>query len=76
MTPAVWILLAVNAAGWIFAAGGAWYMLKQLRRDLNGVGAKVNRQESKFMVFAILLLAGADDKDRELLADRLLDKLR
>lgn len=75
MTPAAYVAIGVNALSLAFAAGGAWWAFKQVRRDLNGLGAKVNKQDAKFVTLAILLLAGAADKDKELLADRLLDKL-
>lgn len=79
MTPQLWLLVAVNAAGWIFAAGGAWFLLQQVRRDVNGLGAKVNRlereAERKFTVLALLLVAAAAEEDKGRLVDRLLDKL-
>lgn len=80
MTPAAWIAIAINALLWAFAAGGAWFLVRQMRKDVNGLGAKVNRESAetqrKFTAIAILMLATADDRDKELLADRLLDKLR
>lgn len=79
MTPAAWIAVALNVLLWAFAAGGAWAVVKQMRKDLNGLGAKSNRIEQdsnrKFTALAILLMAAAPDEDRELLADRLLDRL-
>lgn len=84
MTPALWLVIA----GWVFAAGGAWFALKQVRRDVNGLGTKVHRlaaeiadarrqsereADRRYMTLAIILLASAEERDRELLADRLLD---
>lgn len=75
MTPAVYVAIGVNVLSLAFAAGGAWYAFKQVRRDLNGLGAKVNRQDAKFTTLAILLLADATDEKKDRLADRILDKL-
>lgn len=79
MTAAAWIAVAINALMWAFAAGGAWGLLRQIRKDLNGLGAKTNKLEAetnrRFTAIAVLMLAAAGDQDKELLADRLLDKL-
>jgi hypothetical protein len=37
--------IVLAAVGAVFAAGGAWSMMKQLRRDVNGIGRKTHRIE-------------------------------
>lgn len=79
MTPAIYVAIAINVLGWAFAAGMGWAFLRQVRKDLNGMGAKTNRLEGetnrRFMALALLMLAAAGDEEKELLADRLLDKV-
>jgi hypothetical protein len=54
--------------GVIFGAGGAWFLVKQMRRDLNGIGAKARLIEDKAadryiaISFAILLSAPEDKR--------------
>lgn len=43
-----------------FACGGAWFTLKETRRHVNGVGAKVRRLEQATMLLAL------DKKDEAL----------
>ena len=49
--------LAIFVITLIFAAGGAWFLLKQTRRHVNGVGAKVNR-----LVMALMLIVPEEQK--------------
>jgi hypothetical protein len=46
----------------IFAAGVAWAGLKQLRKDVNGLGRKFNRMERAIMAFC------PDDKREKIAA--------
>jgi hypothetical protein len=69
-----WILL-------IFAAGGAFFLLKQTRADLRGIGgvARDARAEAAdyFFVTAILLMTHCLPEQRESLAKMLIEtKLR
>jgi hypothetical protein len=81
VTPALYIAIASNVLMLAFAAGGAWALVKQLRKDLNGLGTKVNRQaaesDRKFQMIAIVALEQVQDSAaRSQLATRILDVLR
>jgi len=43
--------LLIALVSGIFSAGVAWGMLKQLRRDVNGLGRKVNRLKDMNLAF-------------------------
>jgi len=43
--------LIIAAVSVVFSAGVAWAMLKQLRRDVNGLGRKVNRMKDAHLTF-------------------------
>lgn len=59
--------------GLAFGAGGAWLTLKEARRQVNGVGAKVSREkdlaEDRFrrMSLAVMSLAETEEKKQQLL---------
>lgn len=81
MTPAAYIAIAFNVLGLTFAGGVAWAMVKQLRKDLNGLGGKVNRQtaecDRKFAAIAIVALEQTQEPAaRTQLATRILELLR
>ena len=40
----LWVILAINVGGLIFAAGGGWVMLKQLRREVSAIWANMKGQ--------------------------------
>lgn len=61
---------AISAiVGLIFGAGGTYYSLKQMRRDVNGIGRKVNEtgsQNAKFHVrLCLALVLMTDDKEKQ-----------
>jgi len=64
--------------GFAFGAGGAWAFIKQSRKDVNGLGRKLNAEIDKTqkarlaMASAIMLIAPEDKKGTValLLADR------
>jgi len=56
----IWIV------GIIFAAGGGWMMLRQVRKDLNGVGARQRKLEKNLIL--VLMVNTANREDRMLLA--------
>lgn len=43
-TPAIQLLLALGQ--FAFLAGGAWMVMRQTRRDVNGLGQKVRRMQA------------------------------
>lgn len=59
-----------------FGAGGAWFLIRQSRRDVNGLGNKVNSEikqasrNHKNVTLALMLLA-RDDFERRKIADLL-----
>jgi hypothetical protein len=55
----------------IFAAGGAWAMFRQTRKDLNGIGARTRRFEKNLLL--ALMVTTEKREDRELLARFLKD---
>jgi hypothetical protein len=60
----------------VFGAGGAWFFIKQSRKDVNGLGMKVNnevRQSSRrhINIVLALMLVAPDDSARKKLADLL-----
>lgn len=62
------IQLGVYAAQLIFFLGGLYFLIKQLRKDLNGVGCKVRaideRADDRFFITAIVLLIITPDDKR------------
>lgn len=56
MKPSLEIMVA--AASVIFSAGGAWYAVRQTRKDCNGLGRKTGR-----LFLALLLIAPPEKKD-------------
>jgi hypothetical protein len=65
VTPLPYQLL-IWLVGVIFGAGGAWAMLRQVRKDLNGVGGRQRRFERNMTLAMLAILQ--DRRDRELLA--------
>ena len=77
LTPKDYLDLAKLAA----LAGGAYVMLKQLRKDVNGLGKKVRDQrsvdEQRFFATALILLVQTDDRlQRWKIAQELLESNR
>jgi len=65
----------------VASLGAAWMMLKQLRKDLNGLGKKVRDQrsvdEQRFLASTLMLIVNCEDKqERRWLAERILDANR
>jgi hypothetical protein len=58
----------------IFAIGGAWAILQQVRRDLNAMGAKFGKfkDHDNRMVITLLVLTDSR-KDREEIAKNLME---
>ena len=72
MNPEDLKLLAMLA----FGAGGAWFFIKQSRKDVNGLGAKVNaeiRQSARRHINLCLaaMVAAPDEKARKEIAELL-----
>lgn len=75
-TSVLWTLLTVA-----FAAGGAWILLKQSRKDVNGLGRKMNREISDSLsrhqnVTLALMLLAKDDIERRTIAMLLREERR
>ena len=58
----------------IFAIGGAWAVMQQMRRDLNAMGAKFGKYKDhdNRMVITLLVLT-AKREDRETIARNLME---
>ena len=56
----IWIV------GVIFAAGGGWMMLRQARKDVNGIGARQRKFEKNLVL--VLMVNAANREDRMFLA--------
>lgn len=56
----------------VFGAGGAYFLIQQSRKDVNGLGAKVNRDAKQSAIrhqnttLALMLLADTDDKKQQI----------
>jgi hypothetical protein len=74
---AEWVQIAFAVAGMVFLTGGAYGLLKQTRRDLNGLGSRLAREREEAQkrdrkaVLAFMLLAPEDKRQQiaELLND-------
>ncbi len=62
------LVVLCNLLALAFGAGGAYFLLKQSRKDVNGLGQKVNRELSRSSTrhqnisLALMLLAGDERK--------------
>ncbi|MBZ5700244.1 MAG: hypothetical protein LAN84_00195 [Acidobacteriia bacterium] len=75
--------VTITAAGYLlsltFGAGGAYYMIKQSRKDVNGLGRKVNGEIRKSnsrhqnITLALMSLANSDEQ-RQYIAELLREK--
>ncbi|MGA3295291.1 MAG: hypothetical protein ABSE45_15085 [Candidatus Acidiferrales bacterium] len=76
MTPA-FIQIAIAIAGVVFSAGGAMFLVKQMRRDLNGIGAKARLIEDKaadrYIALSFAILLSAPEGKRTAIAQILLN---
>lgn len=58
-----------------FGAGGAYVLIQQSRKDVNGLGRKMNREISRsarrFQNVTVALMLLADDHQRDRVADLL-----
>ena len=60
-----------------FGAGGAYFLIKQSRKDVNGLGNKVNVEVRKSatrhqnVTLALMLLASGDEEKAKRVADML-----
>ena len=75
MNPEV-IRLFVPILSLVFGAGGAWFFIKQSRKDVNGLGQKVNNeiaqtQRRHINVCLALMLLASDDATRNAIAAQL-----
>lgn len=75
MPPPFYISLIISAASLIFAAGGLYYGFRALKKDVDGVGRKVNqldkeREESRRRILTAFLLISTD-QEREKIANLL-----
>lgn len=62
----------------LFAAGGAWFLAKQMRKDLNGLGQRVVADRTvddfRFWTDSVTQLVMTETKeDRKWLAERILE---
>ncbi len=77
MRPEILIPLCVSAATLLFSAGGIYFAFRQLRRDVNGVGRKLNTLEEKQRTEArkilTVFLLFCTDQQREKIASLLND---
>jgi hypothetical protein len=67
--------------GLVFAAGGAWFLLKETQRHVNGLGAKVNsiereRHERQYQVAVALALLASTEEQKKIVAQCLLGETK
>lgn len=50
--------------GLAFGAGGAWFLIKQSRKDVNGLGRRLNQEVKKLdnIIVAVMLITPDEDK--------------
>jgi hypothetical protein len=53
--------------GGIFGAGGLWFLVRQMRKDVNGIGARQRRFEKNVLLWA--MKQTEKEEDRRWLAD-------
>lgn len=72
-----WIETGLTIAALIFAAGGIYWRIGQMRRDQNGIGSKVNavtlRADRRFHNVSLILMEMEEDQAKR---SRLADLLR
>ena len=77
MKPEVIVQVAIGLLELAFFAGGLYYAIRQMRRDLNGLGVKVRAmqqvEDERFLVVVVSLLLLSPEKDRKFLASKLLE---
>jgi hypothetical protein len=62
------IPVVIYCVGLIFAAGGGWFALKEVRKQVNGVGAKLRasdeqrKDENRRICMAIVAIASEQQK--------------
>ena len=54
----IWII------GVVFGAGGAWAMLRQVRKDLNGIGGRQRRFENNLKLALMVVLDSRHDREQ------------
>jgi hypothetical protein len=80
--PTVLVQLAIGLLQLAFFASVAWMLLKENRKDLNGLGAKVNRMEKSAderylaVSLALLVAAGPPEEWRAARKKEVLELLR
>ena len=77
MTPETYVQVGTGILELAFFAGGLYYAIRQMRRDLNGLGVKVRAmqqaEDGRFLAVAVALLLIAPEKNRESIAAKLLE---
>jgi len=63
----------IELAGIIFAAGGLWYKVEQVRKDVNNVGRKVRENQDATdkrirNLSAIVQFTAPDSKEKDVIA--------
>jgi c-di-AMP phosphodiesterase-like protein len=75
MAPDVIYELLSAAFGTAFGAGGAYFMIKQSRRDVNGLGRKMNseikRSQARWQNLSLALMTICTAEQRREIADLL-----
>lgn len=73
MPSPVMLQILITLFGLAFSAGGAWVMLKEAQRHVNGLGAKVNKNEEiradrdRRLSLAVLAVASNEEQRASLL---------
>lgn len=80
MTNAMYLQAFIALLNLAFFAGGAWFLIRQSRKDLNGIGRKVGQiaveSDHRFTVLAVVLLTMCEDEERDRIADKILSAVR
>lgn len=71
MTPQMYVTIGISLLNLAFFAGGAWVIVKTMRKDVNGLGKsfrdRVKADDRRHRVIVVALIKGAPDaeaKDR------------
>jgi hypothetical protein len=77
MRPEALVQIAIALFELAFFAGGIYFLVRQTRKDVNGLGQKVRelerREDERYLATAVAFLLVAAEKDRQFLAARFLE---
>lgn len=70
-----YVVILVNLLTLAFAAGGAWFALKQSQKDVNGLGRKMGEQgktaDARYLRLSLAISTVCSDEQRIKIAEML-----